>query len=888
MANSKQLTATVRLNVTQAERAIDNLVKKINKINNVINKQSGNGIETQLKRGAKAAADCEKKVNRLAKGITDAGQVANLLANRFQRLSTPLNGIRDKLYQLASGITRCSERWNKLNQASEKIRTKLDPIKNKVNEWANNQLRVNSATKSTSGLLGTIGSKLKAIASTYLGIMGVKALVNVSDTVTKAENKLNYVNSQALGSNGVNADGSYSAATLKATQDAMDKMYASSQKVRMSYQDMMGNVSKSMALAGDSFNNSTDAAIRFQEIMAEAYAVGGASAQEMSSSMYQLIQALGSGTLAGDELRSVREGAPLAYKAIEEFAQGVYNTEESLKDLASQGKITSDMVVAAVMNAGDQLDTAFQQSAQTFEQTWDQIKNAAIKAFEPVGRTIRETLQQAIDNGLVEKFETMFLNAAKVVLIAFQLIANAITWIADNWNWLQHIVVGVLIAIIAYLTIMGAVAVANAIQTAAAWLVVHWQLVLLVAVIAAIVYALYLWQQGMISTTDLILVCAAIIAAALLVVALITQSIPLLVLAAVIAVVGIIFMYFEQVCGIVMWFAAVYMDIILIVRNFLVLQVNFVIALVMWCLTTIYNLFVANFNSIMQAIFTIFVDPIAGIIEWFVNAFNGGFNGILGAAANAIGQLVSMFLSGLKAITNAIDAVAGTNFSAKITGWQESAESWGKNSNAVTYTVDAPTLDRFSATDAFSQGMSTFDYADLVNPMDSYDIGANWGAGVKDSINEWGSGLLEDSSMGSIIDTVGNSLGLDFSNMGNLPSATDPSFDLSDVYQIPSNEDLMGGIGDINDALGSGSGNGGIGEDTSSIADSMELANDDLEYLRKLAEMEWRNEFTTAEIKVDMTNHNTVNGEKDLDGMVEYLSDVLRAEMTNVAYGVHY
>ena len=81
---------------------------------------------------------------------------------------------------------------------------------------------------------------------------------------------------------------------------------------------------------------------------------------------------------------------------------------------------------------------------------------------------------------------------------------------------------------------------------------------------------------------------------------------------------------------------------------------------------------------------------------------------------------------------------------------------------------------------------------------------------------------------------------------------------------------------------------GGIGSDVGDIKDSMDLSNDDLEYLRKIADMEWRNEFTTAEIRVDMTNNNTVNGERDLDGIVEYLSDVLRNEMTNVAYGVHY
>ena len=309
MANSKQLTATVRLNANQAERTINNLVNKINRINSEVKKVSNNKVNQQLRR-------------------------ANDQTNS---------------------------------------------IRHRVLEWAHNQRRVNNNLLSTNRLFTSILSKLRLIASTYLGIMGVRALVNVSDTVTKAENKLNYVSSQALGAEGVNEDGSYSAKTLATTQEALDQMYYSSQKVRMSYTDMMSNVSKSMALAGDSFDNNIDSAIRFQEIMAESYALGGASAQEMSSSMYQLIQALGAGILAGDELRSVREGAPLAYKAIEKYAQGVMAANEatkdlaklSLKDLASEGYVTSDMVVAAIMDAGDELDNAFAQTAQTFEQTWE-------------------------------------------------------------------------------------------------------------------------------------------------------------------------------------------------------------------------------------------------------------------------------------------------------------------------------------------------------------------------------------------------------------------------------------------------------------------------------------------------------------------------------------
>jgi hypothetical protein len=67
----------------------------------------------------------------------------------------------------------------------------------------------------------------------------------------------------------------------------------------------------------------------------------------------------------------------------------------------------------------------------------------------------------------------------------------------------------------------------------------------------------------------------------------------------------------------------------------------------------------------------------------------------------------------------------------------------------------------------------------------------------------------------------------------------------------------------------------------------MELTQEDLEYLRKIADMEWKKEFTTATIQVDMSNYNTVNGESDLDGIVTKLTDKLYEELNVVANGVY-
>lgn len=831
MAN-KQLTAKVRLNVTEAERNIDRLVKKINNLNNATNK-----------------------------------------------VGTTNNSIEQKL--------RKSER-------------QVTTIKEKVRQWATNQRMVTSATKSTNSMLGSISSRLRSIAATYLGIMGGKALIKTSDTITSAQNKLNYVNGQQMGLS------SGDPRVIEATTLSMDKMYTSAQKVRMSYADMMGNVAKSMTLAGDSFRYSTDNAIRFQEIMSEAYTIGGASAQEMSSSMYQMIQALGAGVLAGDELRSVREGAPLAYKAIEEFAQKVYDTEESLKELASQGKITSDMVVAAIMDAGDKIDEAFENTNMTFAQAWEKIKNSAIKAFEPVSNKLNEMLNKAAENGAFEKIEKAFEGIAKVLLITFELISRGIGWIADNWSWLKKIIVGALILIGSYLIVTTAISIASAIKQAIAWTILHWKLLLVVLAIGLLIYAFYLWKTGAIDTTTAIGI--ALLALAVIMFLIFGWQVALIV-----ALLALVVMFFEQVCYGAAWLAAwivnicsaiwnvivyvlqaiaagifwligVALNVIILCINTIIGIINFLLGTILWALVMVYNIFVAVINACLQAVWA-FVEPFLGIIEFILNACNGGFNTFGDAVANLIGQIISWFLSLGKVVTKIIDAIFGTNWTAGLSALQDSVISWGKNEQGITLDREAPELPRIDAGNMFNTGFNAIGYLDFtdpnyaakyawdgvgnihtgyVDPNKWGETAGNWGAGIKDKVNGWGSKFQSSTGKGgNIFDEIGNKLGLEFGDGFRNASLNPDDWD-----------DVANNIGNID-------GN------TGSIADSMDLTEEDLAYLRKIAEMEWKKEYTTANITVDMSNYNTINGDSDLDGIVTKLTDKLYDEMNVLANGVY-
>lgn len=78
-----------------------------------------------------------------------------------------------------------------------------------------------------------------------------------------------------------------------------------------------------------------------------------------------------------------------------------------------------------------------------------------------------------------------------------------------------------------------------------------------------------------------------------------------------------------------------------------------------------------------------------------------------------------------------------------------------------------------------------------------------------------------------------------------------------------------------------------IANNTGDIAGSVSATTEDLKYLRDIAEQEAVNKFTTAEIKVEMNNSNTINSDMDIDGVVDHLVTGVNEAMETVAEGVH-
>lgn len=157
-----------------------------------------------------------------------------------------------------------------------------------------------------------------------------------------------------------------------------------------------------------------------------------------------------------------------------------------------------------------------------------------------------------------------------------------------------------------------------------------------------------------------------------------------------------------------------------------------------------------------------------------------------------------------------------------------------------------------SVGDAFDKGLGTFEAFGDGWINDAFNAGANWGDGVAKKVSEFDlSDMFDANELEK--DKITN-------NGDNYPALTDTG--------------IPGAVNDISD-------------NTSAIKDSVEIANEDLKYLRDAAERDTINRFTTAEIKVEMTNNNTINSDMDLDGIPEYLRSTIEQEMNAAAEGVY-
>lgn len=323
-----------------------------------------------LQLGEKAAGASQRAAN--------ASQNYQTVLNRMDQQLITLNAqfasaTQEQNAMLAAGQRNSSAfaaldaRMERLGGTIRDLTRQYDLVEKEADQAAAAAKRFDSQNRqvnaSASSLTGTLGR----LAGTFLGMQSVKWLANTSDQLTQTNARLKLMTGSA-----------------EAAAEANDQIFAAAMRSRGAYADMADFVSQLGMTAGNAFRD-TNELIAFAEQIQKQLAISGAFGASAQAALVQLTQGLSSDALRGEELNSVLEQTPLIAKTIADY-MGV--TKGEMHELASEGKVTADVVKNAILGATAETNAQFEQMPMTWAQVWTMAQNIAIRALDPVLQAI--------------------------------------------------------------------------------------------------------------------------------------------------------------------------------------------------------------------------------------------------------------------------------------------------------------------------------------------------------------------------------------------------------------------------------------------------------------------------------------------------------------------
>lgn len=651
--------------------------------------------------------------------------------------------------------------------------TAFDSIEQNIRDANDQQQRFNRSIRDGSSAADGLWQKMKGIAATVGGMIGLKQALGTSDQLTQTNARLN----NAL----IKFDDGGSIKELEA------KVMASAQRSRAYYMDTAAAVAKLGTNARDAFTN-MDEVIAFSELVNKSFVIGGAGAQEQSAAMLQLTQAMASGVLRGEELNSIFENAPGIIQSIAKYLDVPIG---QIRTMASEGQITADIVKNAMFEAADDIENKFSNMPKTWGQIWTGMKNKALSIFAPILNKLNQIANsskfEAVSNGVIGALAAI----ASVATVVLDLLINGASWVVDNWSWLSPVIYGVAAALGVY---YGAQLAANTVGLISKG--VH------IAMAGA--------KMIQLAATGALTAATAAETAAQYGLNAALYACPLVWI--IILIIALVALFYAAVAA-VNKFAGTSVS-----------ATGIICGAFMAALAFIGNIFIALWN-VAAEVFVLIYNLVATVANFIGNVFNDP----VGAVCRLFFDLADTVLGVLQALASAIDAIFGSNLAGAVQGWRDSLGDWvdetfGKGTEVMAkMSADDLKLDRFEYGAAF-------------------DLGYNFGEGIDSKV----SGLFDGSAMDS---------------MG--------AFDIGNT--------LDGIYGNTGDTAGN----------TAAMSDALDITEEDLSYLRDIAEREAINRFTTAEIHVEQHNENHISKDADLDGIMDAWANDFAEKLDVSEEGVH-
>lgn len=682
--------------------------------------------------------------------------VTSPLANMNRALNIVLNSF--EAMQGASGRAIDTAAIQQAREELARTETALNSIEQRLGQADNQQNRFNQSLRAGGNAAGVLLSKIKSIGLTLGGMIGIGKVIGLSDQLASTTARLNLI---------VDDGGSI--------EELQRKVMASAQASRAAYFDTAKAIAKMGANAGAAFGTN-DEVIAFMEQVNKQFVIGGATAEEQKYAMVQLTQAMGAGALRGEELNSILEQAPGIARAIEQY-MGI--AEGSIKTVAQDGKVTSEIVKNALFAVADETNEKFESMPKTWAQIWTGMKNSALSTFSPILRQINQIANtddfQNTTNGILNALAGI----AGALAVVFGLGVQIGSFLYDNWSIIAPVLTAAAVALLlytGYLTGYNAVqAISNGLSAVS-------------AARAAIKAGATLAEAAATTTATgaQVGLNAALLACPVtwIVIGILT------IIAAIYAAVAAINHFKGTSYSATGFIAGLFATLGAFILNSTVIPVQ------------------RAFASAANFIGNVFRDPVAAVKVLFLDM------------VETVLSYIQKLAQGVEDLVNKIPGVE-VEMTAGIDYYVRSVQD---------------TKQKIKDESGWTEYVKAWDYIDY---RDAAAAGYSFGAGVEEKV-------------------------------GNLFN-----FDLSDPLGAAGYQNNFDGIYDNTQAI------------ADNTKQSKNTSDEELAYLRMIAERQAVNQFTTAEIKVEMHNQNSIANALDLDGIMDEMQTRAVQAMIEASEGVH-
>lgn len=396
-----------------------NRIELVDGVSPVLNKITQSVNATQ--KGFSSIANSRKVFDQLGQSVSGVervvdnmqGKSINIGTNATQTVTKArqvINSLQDKTINIGANVTIPS-----IDTAALENRLNANLFTPASDAIVNLQRQANNTSGAFSGLKGLVSSTFGQLTMANLAAGAIAKigstiaslptyLIHTSDTYAGIETRLRLI----VGEGG--------------DVEAMNqRIYESAIRARGSYFQMADAVGKIAMTAKEAFPDPQQV-VPFMEGIQKLFTIGGTGVQQQADALLQLTQALGSGKLQGDEFRSIAEAAPMIEQMVAEYMNV---SRGELKQLSSDGQITSEILKNAILQNMGTINEMFEQMPLTWGSIWQIMTTQATNALKPVFSLVSDLVNTPVARIIMD-----------TAIQGIQLAASALEWLINNLVWI--------------------------------------------------------------------------------------------------------------------------------------------------------------------------------------------------------------------------------------------------------------------------------------------------------------------------------------------------------------------------------------------------------------------------------------------------------------------